>query len=522
MTDFNAKDLIESFGYTHQLDEFDMKGLAGKAAGPLTYIYQIWDGYSQIKSLPTDMPKNAYTAEVSKIISKLVADIGIVWVGTILGGIIAGMFTGPGAAVGAVAGGVSAMAAQYALGDSTHEIVDKVVDALYTDETNDSAMQNQPQPQSPVQSQAQPTDKLSQLQKMIGANPDGIYGPETKAKLQAWQQQHGIKADGIPGPETYSTAGLAETKEKTMKYNTLADDIAALRDKLAIIENDELTMEAGATAGVAAITKAIWDIVRTGVYNTDDILKKLSIQFGNNLPPNIRQQVEYATKTVGGKMPVSSKSGNMANIAGDATKASSNGAPLSSIGGKTGEYVGKGQQTGGITSKTGNIIDGEFKRIDDTISAMSPNELSKVSQNIATSSTISAIDKQGIKQLGILNWIKQNPKKAGLIAGAIGLGVVGSMNDPDDASQDIPVSQSGGKRGDPEIMKQQELLNALTGSNLAIDGIWGPKTQSAADAWSKISSQQNATMQSDLANINKPKTVAESIGELRDLLASFE
>lgn len=78
--------------------------------------------------------------------------------------------------------------------------------------------------------------KLIPLQKLIGAKPDGIFGPETKQKLMAWQSANGLKADGIPGPQTYAKAGLAEGIE--MKEMSIAESIAALRAKLELIESE--------------------------------------------------------------------------------------------------------------------------------------------------------------------------------------------------------------------------------------------------------------------------------------------
>lgn len=38
------------------------------------------------------------------------------------------------------------------------------------------------------------------VQKLVGANPDGVYGPATTEKVKAWQRANGLEADGIWGP----------------------------------------------------------------------------------------------------------------------------------------------------------------------------------------------------------------------------------------------------------------------------------------------------------------------------------
>lgn len=71
-------------------------------------------------------------------------------------------------------------------------------------------------------------EKLKKLQKIIGANPDGIMGPETKGKLQAWQQKQGITADGLPGPETYGKAGIKESAVE--QYRRLVSRLEAIQE----------------------------------------------------------------------------------------------------------------------------------------------------------------------------------------------------------------------------------------------------------------------------------------------------
>jgi len=70
--------------------------------------------------------------------------------------------------------------------------------------------------------------KLQKLQKIIGAQPDGLMGPETRQKLKAWQQKQGIAADGIPGPETYGKAGIQESAVE--QYRNLVARLEAIQE----------------------------------------------------------------------------------------------------------------------------------------------------------------------------------------------------------------------------------------------------------------------------------------------------
>lgn len=38
------------------------------------------------------------------------------------------------------------------------------------------------------------------IQRLVGAEPDGEYGPDTTAKVKAWQKANGLEADGVWGP----------------------------------------------------------------------------------------------------------------------------------------------------------------------------------------------------------------------------------------------------------------------------------------------------------------------------------
>lgn len=45
---------------------------------------------------------------------------------------------------------------------------------------------------------------IESIQRVVGAKPDGIYGPETKNKVIAYQKAHGLEPDGIVGPKTWN------------------------------------------------------------------------------------------------------------------------------------------------------------------------------------------------------------------------------------------------------------------------------------------------------------------------------
>lgn len=48
-----------------------------------------------------------------------------------------------------------------------------------------------------------------QIQKAVGAYPDGIWGKVTTECVRAWQREHGLTADGIAGPATLAKMGIS-------------------------------------------------------------------------------------------------------------------------------------------------------------------------------------------------------------------------------------------------------------------------------------------------------------------------
>ena len=174
-----------------------IKKLGKRAALPLIVATEAWNGYEEIKKLPTDLDENQYRAEVTKIVSKLVARFGWFWVGMALGAALfssATVVTGPGALVaavgGAIAGGAGGLAAEYMLGDSTDKIVDAIVNRLY--HTKNIPAKTAAEPVKPAANNqaadpkaADPTTSTSPTTPV--AEPD--YGKISDAEKEYWLQK---------------------------------------------------------------------------------------------------------------------------------------------------------------------------------------------------------------------------------------------------------------------------------------------------------------------------------------------
>lgn len=43
---------------------------------------------------------------------------------------------------------------------------------------------------------------VASIQKQLGLQADGVYGPQTKARVEAYQRAHGLQVDGVIGRQT--------------------------------------------------------------------------------------------------------------------------------------------------------------------------------------------------------------------------------------------------------------------------------------------------------------------------------
>src|SRR4051794_37758020 len=53
-----------------------------------------------------------------------------------------------------------------------------------------------------------PAATVRGLQRKLGVQADGIYGPRTRAAVRRFQRRHGLLVDGIAGPQTLGALGL--------------------------------------------------------------------------------------------------------------------------------------------------------------------------------------------------------------------------------------------------------------------------------------------------------------------------
>ncbi|WP_211207832.1 peptidoglycan-binding domain-containing protein [Gracilimonas tropica] len=93
-------------------------------------------------------------------------------------------------------------------------------------------------------------DDVRQVQNIVGAKVDGVFGPETRTKVIDFQAKMGLTRDGIVGPKTWKAiteySGEVPVTNKS-KVPTLAAN--SFNDRLLI---------AGGLALVAGIAATVW------------------------------------------------------------------------------------------------------------------------------------------------------------------------------------------------------------------------------------------------------------------------
>lgn len=57
-------------------------------------------------------------------------------------------------------------------------------------------------------------DDVTQLQKLLGINADGVFGDQTEAAVIKFQSAHSLDADGIVGARTWSALEATASAKK--------------------------------------------------------------------------------------------------------------------------------------------------------------------------------------------------------------------------------------------------------------------------------------------------------------------
>jgi hypothetical protein len=224
-----AKTLVESFGYQYDLEyltEQDaaaistysgmdfgkflqggknlVKGIVKKAATPVAAAVDAWDAWKEIQALDEKTMSVAEWKEaVTRIVSQLIASIGLFWAGAILGALAGSAFFGVGAIVGFIAGGAGGYAAGYVLGDDVETIVDSLVDKLYN---KSNANQSSVTPTAVDQEPASAPNAATSRKPVVG--DEDVVALQTILKNDGYDLgTYGPNSDGIDGklgPKTIS------------------------------------------------------------------------------------------------------------------------------------------------------------------------------------------------------------------------------------------------------------------------------------------------------------------------------
>jgi hypothetical protein len=345
-------------------------------------------------------------------------------------GQVAGSFAAPGmGAAKGLKGVAGLMGKQYVAGQALDAVN---AHTLGTDQT----------PVGPHPAGNTGVSKLAQLQQLIGTKSDGIMGPKTQAALVAWQQKNGLPATGKPDVATLAKAGLKEGTE--MKQLTVAESIAAMRDKLERINNPQLD-EANPLGTLA-----------TTLYRSSpEIEKAAQSALGHGNP---FAAMSAAEPTVG-------------RLANDAAHSFAPGAA------KGAEKAAAGAEQSAAKGAANDATYAQGAANDATYAqgGMNVDALGK-SKNYKFAG---AAEKEAAKGN------KKGIAGAALAGGALGYGLSQMGGGGGGGHQPSPGPHPGPKphphaQGNPEIMKWQELLNA-NGEHLKVDGIYGPATQAAYD-----------------------------------------
>lgn len=124
-------------------------------------------------------------------------------------------------------------------------------------------------------------DAVMQVQRLVGVDPDGRFGPETDQAVRAYQEGRGLVADGIVGAKTW-----ASLRERGANLSAVPEqDIAGRLDRIATATSKAAGAASAAASAIAALAGddptirlvlIVAAIVAAGLFFAPDVIRRVS------------------------------------------------------------------------------------------------------------------------------------------------------------------------------------------------------------------------------------------------------
>lgn len=161
-------------------------------------------------------------------------------------------------------------------------------------------------------------NEVIQLQKLLGINADGIFGPITEECVKQFQRTHNLDVDGIVGPKTWAALGIKETTnskcvDPSVVYAPLNSCITKTPNRTIKYIAIHYTAGASSAPGRALHMKDSWEKSRraSADFGVDDATM---VQFNPDLKNYKCWSVGDAKKTAGGGAQLYGKATNANTI----------------------------------------------------------------------------------------------------------------------------------------------------------------------------------------------------------------